>query len=162
LKLETRNQKPETVVNLLKIELLPIEEDGYHIFIDAVINGATARLLLDTGASRTVFDEERIKVFLTKNNHRFKRFSKLSTGLGTNTMKSHSIILEEFRLGETVFKDYHAVVLNMEHVNQSYQMLGQKQIDGVLGGDLLQKLKVVVDYRKMEVRWRVKTVSSQR
>jgi predicted aspartyl protease len=142
-------------MNRLKIELMPIEEDGYHIFIEALINGAAARLLIDTGASRTVFDEERIRAFLTKRNHRFKRFSKLSTGLGTNTMKSHSIILDEFRLGETVFKDYQAVVLNMEHVNQSYQMLGQKQIDGVLGGDLLQKLKAVVDYRKKELRWRV-------
>ena len=148
------------MMNHLKIELMPIEEDGYHIFIDALINGGSARLLLDTGASRTVFDEDRIKVFLTKKNHRFKRFSKLSTGLGTNTMKSHSIILEEFRLGETVFKDYHAVVLNMEHVNQSYQMLGHKQIDGVLGGDLLQELRAVVDYRKKEVRWRVEPVSS--
>ena len=148
------------MMNHLKIELMPIEEDGYHIFIDALINGGSARLLLDTGASRTVFDEDRIKVFLTKKNPRFRKFSKLSTGLGTNTMQSHSIILEEFRLGETVFKDYHAVVLNMEHVNQSYQMLGHKQIDGVLGGDLLQKLKVVVDYRKKEVRWKVKTVGS--
>jgi len=148
------------MMNHLKIELMPIEEDGYHIFIDALINGGSARLLLDTGASRTVFDEDRIKVFLTKKNPRFRKFSKLSTGLGTNTMKSHSIILEEFRLGETVFKDYHAVVLKMEHVNQSYQMLGHKQIDGVLGGDLLQKLKVVVDYRKKEVRWKVKTVGS--
>ena len=147
-------------MNHLKIELMAIEEDGYHIFIDALINGGSARLLLDTGASRTVFDEDRIKVFLTKKNYRFKKFSKLSTGLGTNTMKSRSIILDEFRLGETVFKDYHAVVLNMEHVNQSYQMLGHKQIDGVLGGDLLQELRAVVDYRKKEVRWRVEPVSS--
>jgi predicted aspartyl protease len=142
------------MMNRLKIELMPIEEDGFHIFIEAMINGETARLLIDTGASRTVFDEERIKAFLTKKNHRFKRFSKLSTGLGTNTMKSHSIILEEFRLGETVFNDYQAVVLNMEHVNQSYQMLGQQQIDGVLGGDLLEHLKVKIDYHKNLISWR--------
>lgn len=145
-------------MNHLKIELMPIEEDGYHIFIEALINGGTARLLIDTGASRTVFDEERIKAFLTTKKHRFKRFSKLSTGLGTNTMKSHSIILEEFGLGETIFKDYQAVVLNMEHVNQSYQMLGQKEIDGVLGGDLLNKLRVVIDYSRKEIRWREKTL----
>jgi hypothetical protein len=150
------------MMNHLKIELMPIEEDGYHIFIDAVINGGSARLLVDTGASRTVFDEERIRAFLLKKNHRFKKFSKLSTGLGTNTMKSHSIVLDEFRLGDTFFNDYQAVVLNMEHVNQSYQMLGEKQIDGVLGGDLLQKLKIVVDYKKKEIRWRVKPVGGQR
>lgn len=133
---------------------MPIEEDGFHIFIEAVINDGTARLLIDTGASRTVFDVERIKAFLTKKKYRFKKFSKLSTGLGTNTMKSQSVILEEFRLGETVFKDYQAVVLNMEHVNQSYHMLGQKEIDGVLGGDLLFKLKVKIDYRKNLMSWK--------
>jgi hypothetical protein len=149
------------MINRIKIELLPIEEDGYHIFTDAMINGGIARLLIDTGASRTVFDEERIKAFLTRENHSFGKMDKLSTGLGTNTMKSRSVILDEFRLGATIFKDYHAVVLNMEHVNQSYIMIGHKPIDGVLGGDLLQKLKIVVDYRKKEVRWRMKTVSSQ-
>ncbi len=38
--------------------------------------------------------------------------------------------------------DYQAVVLNMEHVNQSYPMLGQQPIDGVLGGDLLHELRL--------------------
>ena len=145
------------MMNRLKIELMPIEKDGFHIFLEALINGLSARLLLDTGASRTVFDEERIKDFITKDNHSFEKIDQLSTGLGTNTMESHSIILEEFRLGETIFKDYHAVVLNMEHVNQSYRMIGHRQIDGVLGGDLLQKLRVVVDYRRKEVRWKVKS-----
>jgi predicted aspartyl protease len=141
-------------LNTIKIELLKIEEDGYHIFIDAHINGGLARLLIDTGASRTVFDEERIKAFLGKENNSFEKNDKLSTGLGTNTMQSHSVILEEFRLGETIFNDYLAVVLNMEHVNQSYRTLGYREIDGVLGGDLLHTLGAVIDYRKKELRWR--------
>jgi predicted aspartyl protease len=138
----------------IKLELLSIEDDGYHIFIDALINGNKARLLIDTGASRTVFDAERIKYFLHAGNHNFEKIDKLSTGLGTNTMESHSIVLEEFRLGDTLFKDYLAVALNMEHVNQSYGMLGYPKIDGVLGGDLLHELKAVIDYRKKQIRWR--------
>jgi len=142
-------------VNIIKLELLAIEDDGYHIFTDAVINGKMARLLIDTGASRTVFDAERIKAFLSEENQSFEKIDKLSTGLGTNTMESHTVILEEFRLGETVFSDYLAVALNMEHVNQSYRMLGFPQIDGVVGGDLLQRLKAVIDYRRKQMRWRV-------
>ena len=134
--------------------LLPIEEDGYHIFIEAVINGRKARLLIDTGASRTVFDMKRIRKFLWKGDNNFEKIDKLSTGLGTNTMESHSVILEEFRLGETIFTDYLAVVLNMGHVNKSYRMLGHHQIDGVLGGDLLYELKAVIDYRRKQVRWK--------
>jgi predicted aspartyl protease len=141
-------------MNSIKLELLAIEDDGYHIFIEAVINSKPARLLVDTGASRTVFDEERIKLFLEEEENQFEKIDKLSTGLGTNTMESHSVKLNEFRLGETDFNDYIAVVLNIGHVNDSYRTLGYPEIDGVLGGDLLHKLKAVIDYRKKEIRWR--------
>jgi predicted aspartyl protease len=138
----------------IKLDIVPIEDDGYHLFINCLINGKTARLLVDTGASRTVFDANRIKTFLKEEEHNFEKVDKLSTGLGTNTMESHTVILSEFSIGETIFKDYIAVVLNIEHVNQSYKMLGFPEIDGVLGGDLLHELKAVIDYRKKQIRWR--------
>ena len=69
-------------------------------------------------------------------------------------MESHTVVLDEFILGETIFNDYDTVVLNMEHVNQSYRMLGYPEIDGVLGGDLLHGLKAVIDYRRKQVRWK--------
>ena len=140
---------------ILKLEVIPIENDGYHIFIEAFINDKPARLLVDTGASRTVFDAGRIRAFLQRRKRRIEKIDKLSTGLGTNTMESHSVMLESFTLGETTFVDYQAVALNMEHVNQSYSMLGYPEIDGVLGGDLLHELKAVIDYRKKQIRWRL-------
>mgnify|MGYP000931445750 CR=1 FL=1 len=131
-----------------------IEEDGYHIFTEVMINGKPARMLIDTGASRTVFDSARIRLFLADDEMNFEKMDKLSTGLGTNTMESHTVMIDRFEMGDTVFEAYQAVVLNIEHVNQSYRLLGYPEIDGVLGGDLLTELRVVIDYRKMELRWR--------
>ena len=131
-----------------------IEEDGYHIFTEVMINGKPARMLIDTGASRTVFDSARIRLFLADDEMNFEKMDKLSTGLGTNTMESHTVMIDRFEMGDTVFETYQAVVLNIEHVNQSYRLLGYPEIDGVLGGDLLTELRVVIDYRKMELRWR--------
>jgi len=127
-----------------------IEEDGYHIFTEVMINGKPARMLIDTGASRTVFDSARIRLFLADDEMNFEKMDKLSTGLGTNTMESHTVMIDRFEMGDTVFEAYQAVVLNIEHVNQSYRLLGYPEIDGVLGGDLLTELRVVIDYRKME------------
>jgi predicted aspartyl protease len=141
-------------LNTLNLEVIPIEDDGCHIFTTVLINGKPARVLIDTGASRTVFDAERIRLFLPGDKIHFEKVDKLSTGLGTNTMESHTVILDEFSLGETSFLKIPTVVLNMEHVNQSYKMLGFPQIDGVLGGDLLHELKAVIDYRKCQIRWR--------
>lgn len=132
----------------IKLEIVPIEEDGFHIFIPCRINGKKARLLIDTGASRTVFDHDRIRKFIGKKKIKLDKLDKLSIGLGTNTMESHSTILKTFKLGRILLENYKAVVLDMIHVNQSYSMLGMEMIDGVLGGDLLVQLNAVVDYRK--------------
>jgi len=141
-------------LNVIKLDIISIEDDGFHIFIVAAINGIPCHLLVDTGASRTVFDAERIKAFLQEEKQNFEKIDKLSTGLGTNTMESHTAVLETFSMGNMTFVEYQAVVLNMEHVNQSYRKLGIPEIDGVIGGDILHELKAVIDYRKKEIRWR--------
>lgn len=141
-------------MNKLKLILQAIEDDGYHIFIDVLVNEKPARILVDTGASRTVFDVVRIKKFLDDEEPKFEKNEKLSTGLGTNSMESHTVIISRLELGNTVLAGYNAVVLNIDHVNQSYSQLGFPEIDGVLGGDLLSELKAVIDYRKKEIRWR--------
>ena len=127
------------------IELLSIEDDGFHIFLLGQIHGKPSRLLIDTGASRTVFDKERIRGFIT-DDHVVEDIDKLSTGLGTNSMESQTILLDDFVLGNNIMIDYRAVILNLEHVNQSYISLGYPAIDGVLGGDLLHLLKAKIDY----------------
>lgn len=137
----------------IHLELLPIEDDGFHILMGGMINGKPARLLIDTGASRTVFDLERIRLFLPED-HPLEKIDKLSTGLGTNTMESQVVVLEKFRLGRITLENYKAVALNMEHINQSYRMLGYPLIDGVLGGDLLLQLSAVIDYKNMQIRLR--------
>jgi hypothetical protein len=39
-----------------------------------------------------------------------------------------------------------AIVLDLSHVNKSYEMIGLKPIDGVIGSDLLMKLKARIDF----------------
>ncbi|MDG1476456.1 MAG: aspartyl protease family protein [Vicingaceae bacterium] len=51
---------------ILPIEIFPIEDDGYHLKVEIVINGKPANLILDTGASRTVLDENRITEFVAE------------------------------------------------------------------------------------------------
>ena len=48
------------------LKILRIDKGGYHIAVNAKINSKIALLIVDTGASRSVFDKERIKRFLNK------------------------------------------------------------------------------------------------
>lgn len=131
---------------IIPLTFLPLDEGGVHLLIDAIINGNAIKLLVDTGASKTVFDKKRIKKLFGKK--RFKRHDSLSIGLGTSRMRSHIIVLENFSIGELVINNFESVLLNLNNVNKSYQMLGLSAIDGVLGGDILHKHKAEIDYGK--------------
>jgi predicted aspartyl protease len=139
---------------ILPIELLFIEDDGFHLMIRAFINQKTAWMLIDTGASKTVFDREQIKKFMDEKE--FGVNEKLSTGLGTNSMQTHSAILKKIEFGELVITDFKTILLDLSHVNESYHKLGLPAIDGVLGSDLLVKYSAVIDYKskKLKMKWK--------
>ena len=130
----------------IPIQFLDIENEGYHLLIKVLLNNKTANLIIDTGASRSAFDINQIDKFI--NDKELKEIDKLSTGLGTNTMKSHSINIDKVQFGDYIIDNYNAIVIDMSHVNESYKSLDLEPIDGVLGGDILYDTKAIIDYDK--------------
>ena len=139
--------------SIIDLEVLTIEDDGSHLICKAKINGKNARILIDTGASRSVFDQERIRLFV--NEKSFIQNEKLSTGLGTNSMPTSSVTLKTFKIGELKIDDFLAILLDLQHVNVTYGTLGHEAIDGVLGNDILLKHKAVIDYSKKILKLRL-------
>jgi predicted aspartyl protease len=136
-------------ISNIPLELMNIEGDGYHLMIEAEVNGKTVRLLVDTGASKTVFDKTRLQSLVEEGaDEHYEDLEQLSTGLGTNSMQGQVAELDSFKFGEVEIKDYPVVVLDMDHVNQSYDMLGDRGIDGVLGSDILKKYDAVIYFKK--------------
>ena len=133
-------------ITKIPIETVSIEEDGSHLLVKSKINGRNARLLIDTGASRSVFDVERIRSFV--NEKVFKEHNKLSTGLGTNSMRTSAVRINSIKLGDLTLEDFDAVLLDLNHVNVTYGQLGHSAIDGVLGNDILSKYKATINYQK--------------
>lgn len=131
----------------IPINIVSIDEDGYHLLIEIEINHKKANMLIDTGASRTVFDEEIIREYLKTEDVEFEENVTLSSGIGTNTMKSKAVNLDLLKFDTLEIENYHALVLDLRHVNESYKMLKLPVIHGILGGDLLKKLKAVIYYK---------------
>ncbi len=142
----------------LPIEIVPIEADGYHLMVHVKVDGQDARMLIDTGASRSVFDKGRIALLFSESMPEMEENLQKSTGLGTSDMPSEAFYLEEFRIGELLIRKYPAVVLDMSHVNGSYEMLGLPPIDGVLGSDILMKYGARIDYRARTLRINLRRV----
>ena len=134
----------------LPIDIISIENDGFHLIVEGLINGKSARFVVDTGASRTVFDKERILDYI--DNPEFNEKEGLSAGIGGTDISSFIFKLEELSFGELSIKDYQAVAMDLSNVNNSYAMLNIPPVDGVLGGDLLYKHKAVISYKLKKMR----------
>jgi predicted aspartyl protease len=130
----------------IPIRLLNIEGDGFHLQVKIKINGKVANAILDTGASKTVFDKTRLDNFLKK--EKVTEHDRMSTGLGTASMQSHVVVLSKMSIGKLDMLDYAGVVLDLSHVNQTYEMIGLKPIDAVVGSDILHQYKAVIDFSK--------------
>ena len=131
------------------IRFVDIENSGVHIAVSGFINGNLANVLIDTGASQTVFDKNRIHLFSDQTE--FEKLEKLSKGLGTDSMEGFQFEIGQFILGDLVLIDYQLVALDLSNINKSYEQLGLGPIDMVLGGDFLNKYNVRIDYGLAEL-----------
>lgn len=131
----------------LPLEIIPIEDDGFHLQLTVQVNGINANFLLDTGASRTVFDKSRIERFapgiITTSNT-----ERRSTGLGTSSMEIFNGMIERLSLGSIHVFGIDAAFLDLSNVNDSYSYLGISKIDGVLGNDILFRFNAVINLKE--------------
>ena len=135
---------------LVPLELINLNDDGFHLLVEVFVFGQSFHAVLDTGASKTVFDKGTVE------KHKIagvlKASDKLSTGLGTNTMESHTLILPILKIGKLKLKNFEAAVLDLSTINQAYSALNLPPIIGVLGGDILYKHKAIISYKKLRLK----------
>lgn len=115
------------------------------------INNLAANFVIDTGASNTVLDLNTSSKFIKK--EKIVAHQKLSSGLGTNQMKSSISKKQELKIGNLIFK-HSLVILDLSHINHSYNHLGLKAIDGVLGCDILVKYNGIINLKNKELTLR--------
>ena len=132
------------------LQLLDIEGEGFHIMVQGTIHGKEAHFLIDTGASRTVFDPTRISDFVE--DLQFEAKEGMSAGVGSSGLETSVFRLDVLAIGDLEIKDYQAVALDLSNIHEMYANLGLPRIDGILGGDLLKRYKAVINYRSNKLR----------
>lgn len=134
----------------IPINIINIEGDGFHLIAEGLINNKPARFVVDTGASRTVFDKDRILNYI--DNPEFNKKEGISAGIGGTDISSFIFNIEELSFGNLKINDYQAVAMDLSNVNNSYAMLKLPPVDGVLGGDLMKKYQAVINYKLKKMR----------
>ncbi len=133
----------------IPFEIIHLNEEGYHLKIKSKINGIEVFLIIDTGASQTAFDINFIHEYLP--NLSIQKAAQISSGLGTNSMESFECILDYFRVGDLKIEDYKAALLDLSHVNHTYEKLNIPHIQGVLGNDILMRYNALIDYKNKQL-----------
>ena len=49
---------------IVPLELINLNDDGFHLLVEVVVFGQSFQAVLDTGASKTVFDKETILEYM--------------------------------------------------------------------------------------------------
>ena len=132
------------------IQLLDIEGEGFHIMVKGMIHGKEARFLIDTGASRSVFDPVNVSKFIE--NLQFERKEGMTAGVGSSDLESSTFLIETLSIGALEIHNYEAVALDLSNIHEMYGKLGLPHIDGIVGGDLLKKHRATINYMTQKMR----------
>lgn len=131
----------------IPLTLINLQDDGFHLLVEIVVFGQKLLAVVDTGASRSVFDMALIKTHIKNLEHTEET---QATTLFT-TSSTLQAVIPKIKIGRLVLKDYEAVALDLEAVNQAYEGLGHPAIKAIIGSDLLLKYKATINYKKMKL-----------
>ena len=134
---------------ILPIEIVTLGDDGsYHLFVSGVIDGQQCELLIDTGASHTIFDAAMIPKISTDEN---QNCEIQSTGISSGDLNCNFGIIKEFKLGELKRENWTVVIIDLSHVNSMYKRFTDKRVACLIGSDFLLKHEAIIDYKKREL-----------
>lgn len=139
------------------LTLLNLQDDGFHLLLEVIVFGHPFKAVLDTGASKTVFDKATVESHLHKDMV-LKHTDMVSTGLGTTSMQSFILNIPDLQIGDFHLKNHEVAVLDLSSINFAYEQLDIDPVIGVIGGDILTRFGGVIDYRKNTLKLRQRAV----
>ena len=123
----------------VRLQTLPTN----HYVVVATLNGVIGRFILDTGASSTcVSTELAVHFHLNAKPSEEKASSASANELDTKVAHHNTL-----KIGSWSSKRRSVVLFDMQAVNLALQKLDIESVDGIIGSDILQSTKAVIDYQ---------------
>ena len=115
-----------------------------HFEVKAKINGVKGRFILDTGASNSCVGFDMITHFkLHATDSKVK-----AAGAGATEMETQQSTKNTLKIGNWKYHNLNLVLFNLSHVNTALKNHGAKTVEGIIGADILEKGKAIIDYKK--------------
>jgi hypothetical protein len=135
---------------IIPLELIELEEMNYHLAVTSTFGGGKEGLwVIDTGASKTVFDESLHEYYEPV--EAGDEVTIQSAGIGEDRLNTSLGILQPFSLGSYIHQPMQVALINLSHINKLYYHVTAKEICGLIGSDFLLGHKAVIDYSRLEL-----------
>lgn len=115
-----------------------------HLELKARINGIKGRFILDTGASNSCVGLEGIEKFKLQ----VQETDTKAAGAGAVDMETKLSTQNSLKIKDWNYRAMSLVIFDLTHVNTALEQQSEHRIDGILGADILEKGKGIIDYKK--------------
>ncbi len=130
----------------IPIKILRLDPNSFHPLVKANINGVECYLILDTGASRSVFDINAFEVTFIDNE---PGKEIMPAGIIEGKIENKLGNLSNFSLKDFRLENLEGVFINLNHINNLYSQIKKPhRISGLIGSDFLVKYNAVIDFGK--------------
>ena len=115
-----------------------------HFEIKATINGVKGVFIVDTGASSSCVGFDAIETFkLIAKDSEIK-----AAGAGATNMITQISKMNRLKIGNWKKEKVVLILFNLTHVNTALINHNATPVDGIIGADILNVSKAIIDYEK--------------
>ena len=118
-----------------------------HILIECEINYISGIFIIDTGASNSCINY----LSASKFNVEFKKSNETASSATNEINETYFSKNNKLKIGDFQKNDFDLVLFDMTFINNSLKEKGVSEVDGIIGGDILNKLKACINYKKKEI-----------
>ena len=132
--------------NRVPIKIIELEQGNYHLLVESVFDdGSRGNWVIDTGASKSVFDRKLAKHCLISA-HETEELH--SAGASDEPMTTEIAYMEPFLFGKLHIQNMKVALLDMTHINKLYSKVTDIEICGLIGSDFLLRHRAVINYKQ--------------
>ena len=118
-----------------------------HILIECKINYVLGTFIVDTGASNSCINY----LSASKFNVEFKKSNEAASSATNKINETYYSKNNKLKIGDFQKNDFDLVLFDMTFINKSLKEKGVSEVDGIIGGDILNELNVCINYKKKEI-----------
>ena len=130
---------------ILPIQLIDID-GGCLILVEARLNGKAARMIVDSGASHTCIDANRLSQYV--DHAEVEHREGQTAGVGGQQTERQVVSIGSLGIGEAELRDMEVAVIDLGNVRATGVPYGLPDFAGIVGGDVLRRIRATISYRR--------------